>query len=395
MGLVSSPRLAAYCAAKAGVVSLTRSMALDYAETGLRVNCVCPGIVHTPMLERRFAQFATREDAYRDDRRAPAGQISGAAGGRRGGDRLPRLGRGAVRHWRGADHRRRGRLRMIRYLVGRLLQVAPVLLGISIIVFLLVRLIPGDPAIALLGSRATPELVARVHDQLGLDLPIWQQYLTYIGNALQGDFGISFFYQAPVWEVTVERFPLTIMLMAYSLLLASAIGIPFAVLSALHRGGLADQAVRLAFTATLGMPSFWLGIVLALLLGVRLRLFPISGSGDGGFDTLWHLTLPALTIALAIAPIIVRTLRSSLIEVIESDYVMTARAMGVERRFLLGELSSAQQPAAGRHHPRDQRRHPDRRHGDHRGDLLAARHGLAADRLDHHGATTRSSSWRP
>ena len=127
---------------------------------------------------------------------------------------------------------------MIRYLVGRLLQVAPVLLGISIIVFLLVRLIPGDPAIALLGSRATPELVARVHDQLGLDLPIWQQYLTYIGNALQGDFGISFFYQAPVWEVTVERFPLTIMLMAYSLLLASAIGIPFAVLSALHRGGL-------------------------------------------------------------------------------------------------------------------------------------------------------------
>jgi peptide/nickel transport system permease protein len=224
---------------------------------------------------------------------------------------------------------------MIRYLVGRLLQVAPVLLGISIIVFLLVRLIPGDPAIALLGSRATPELVARVHDQLGLDLPIWQQYLTYIGNALQGDFGISFFYQAPVWEVTVERFPLTIMLMAYSLLLASAIGIPFAVLSALHRGGPVDQAVRLAFTATLGMPSFWLGIVLALLLGVRLRLFPISGSGDGGLDTLWHLTLPALTIALAIAPIIVRTLRSSLIEVIESDYVMTARAMGVERRFLL------------------------------------------------------------
>jgi peptide/nickel transport system permease protein len=224
---------------------------------------------------------------------------------------------------------------MIRYLVGRLLQVAPVLLGISIIVFLLVRLIPGDPAIALLGSRATPELVARVHDQLGLDLPIWQQYLTYIGNALQGDFGISFFYQAPVWEVTVERFPLTIMLMAYSLLLASAIGIPFAVLSALHRGGLVDQAVRLAFTVTLGMPSFWLGIVLALLLGVRLRLFPISGRGDGGLDTLWHLTLPALTIALAIAPIIVRTLRSSLIEVIESDYVMTARAMGVERRFLL------------------------------------------------------------
>jgi ABC-type dipeptide/oligopeptide/nickel transport system permease component len=124
-------------------------------------------------------------------------------------------------------------------------------------------------------------------------------------------------------------------LMAYSLLLASAIGIPFAVLSALHRGGPVDQAVRLAFTATLGMPSFWLGIVLALLLGVRLRLFPISGSGDGGLDTLWHLTLPALTIALAIAPIIVRTLRSSLIEVIESDYVMTARAMGVERRFLL------------------------------------------------------------
>jgi peptide/nickel transport system permease protein len=224
---------------------------------------------------------------------------------------------------------------MIRYLSARLLQVGPVLFGISVIVFLLVRLIPGDPAIAMLGSRATPELIARVHDQLGLDLPLWRQYLNYLANALRGDFGISFFYQAPVWQVTVERLPLTLMLMGYAILLATLIALPFALLAALGRGGLVDQAVRLAFTAALGTPSFWLAIVLALLLGLKLRIFPISGQGAGGLDSLWHLSLPALTIALALSPIIVRALRSSLIEVLGADYVATARAMGVARRFVV------------------------------------------------------------
>jgi len=223
---------------------------------------------------------------------------------------------------------------MIRYIAGRFLQVVPVLFGVSIVVFLLVRLIPGDPSVAVLGSRATPELVARVRDQLGLDLPLWQQYLNYLSHALRGDFGVSFFYQANVWDVTIVRLPITLALMAMTVLISVIIAVPFAFISAVRRGQLPDHAVRIAFTIALGMPVLWSGIMLAYLLGVKWRLLPIAGPGHGGVDTLVHLLLPSLTIAIAIAPIVVRTLRSSLIEVLGSDYVTTGRAMGLKPRFL-------------------------------------------------------------
>ncbi|EYD76575.1 peptide ABC transporter, permease protein [Rubellimicrobium mesophilum DSM 19309] len=219
---------------------------------------------------------------------------------------------------------------MIRYFGGRLLQILPVLFGVSLVVFFLVRLIPGDPAVATLGSRATPQLIARVRDQLGLDLPLWQQYLNFLSHALQGDFGISFFYQASVWDVTIARLPITLMLMVYSVILALIMAVPFAYWSAARRGRVTDHATRILFTIGLGMPVFWSGIMLAYLLGVRWKLLPTSGPGDGGLDSLVHFTLPALTLAISIAPILVRTLRSSLIEVLASDYVTTGRAMGLD-----------------------------------------------------------------
>jgi peptide/nickel transport system permease protein len=225
---------------------------------------------------------------------------------------------------------------VIRYLAGRLLQLIPVLFGVSIVVFLLVRLIPGDPAIAILGSRATPELVARVRDQLGLNLPMWQQYLNYLTSALRGDFGVSFFYQADVMPITLARIPVTLALIGYASAIALAVAIPFATIAAVRRGRLSDQLIRLFFTMTLGIPSFWLAIILALMLGVRLRLFPIAGAGSGGLDTVWHLTLPALSIALAMAPIFVRSLRSSLIEVLRADFVVTGRAAGLSSRTIIG-----------------------------------------------------------
>jgi len=225
---------------------------------------------------------------------------------------------------------------MIAYLARRLLQVVPVLFGISVVVFLLVRLIPGDPAVAALGSRATPQLVARVRDQLGLDLPLWQQYLNFLGNALRGEFGISFFYQADVWSIVAPRLPITLLLMGMATLLAVVIATPSALLAAVYRGKPADHAVRVGFTAALGMPVFWSAIVLAFFFGVRWKLLPIAGPGKGGLDTVIHLILPAIAIALSIAPILVRTLRSSLVEVLRSDYVTTARAMGLKPRFLYG-----------------------------------------------------------
>ena len=225
---------------------------------------------------------------------------------------------------------------MIRYLAGRVLQIVPVLFGVSVVVFMLVRLIPGDPAIAMLGSRATPDLIARVHDQLGLGLPIWQQYLNYIGGALRGYFGISFFYQADVTPITLQRVPLTLALIGYSTVIALALTVPFAMLAAFRRGGVVDQAVRLVFTTTLGIPPFWLAIILILIFGARLRLLPIAGAGSGGVDSLAHLTLPALTIALSISPILMRSLRSSLIEVMRSDFVTTGRAAGLKPTTLYG-----------------------------------------------------------
>ncbi len=223
---------------------------------------------------------------------------------------------------------------MIRYTVSRLLQAIPVLFGISIVVFLLVRLIPGDPAIAALGSRATPQLIARVRDQLGLDLPLWQQYFNFLSHALTGDFGISFFYQQDVWLITVERLPITLMLMGYAIVLAVLIAVPCAFLSAARQGQATDHFMRILFTIGLGMPVFWSGILLAYIFGVKYQLLPITGQGEGGFDTLAHLTLPAITLAISISPILVRTLRSSIIEVLASDYVTTGRAMGLKPSYL-------------------------------------------------------------
>jgi peptide/nickel transport system permease protein len=224
---------------------------------------------------------------------------------------------------------------MIRYAAGRVVAIVPVLFGVSIVVFLLIRLIPGNPAISILGERATPELVERVRNQLGLDLPIWRQYLHFLGNVSRGDFGASYFYHQEVSTLTLERIPITLALIAYATAIALVIAVPFATLAAARREGPVDHAIRLVFTGTIGIPTFWMGIILALLLSVKLRLLPLGGVGVNRLDTLWHLTLPALTIALHISPIFVRALRSSLIEVMNSDYVTTGVAMGLRPVTLL------------------------------------------------------------
>ena len=218
---------------------------------------------------------------------------------------------------------------MIRYAAGRVLAMVPVLFGVSIVVFLLIRLIPGNPAISILGERATPELVERVKNQLGLDLPIWRQYLHFLGNASRLDFGPSYFYKQEVSTLTLERIPVTLTLIGYAMAIGLVISVPFATWAAIRREGPADHVIRLVFTSIIGIPTFWMGIILALLLSVRWKLLPLGGVGVNRLDTLWHLTLPALTIGLHISPTLVRALRSSLIEVMSSDYVTTGVAMGL------------------------------------------------------------------
>jgi peptide/nickel transport system permease protein len=218
---------------------------------------------------------------------------------------------------------------MIRYAAGRVLAMVPVLFGVSIVVFLLIRLIPGNPAISILGERATPELVERVKNQLGLDLPVWRQYLHFLGNASRLDFGPSYFYKQEVSTLTLERIPITLSLIGYAMAIGLVISVPFATWAAIRREGPADHVIRLVFTSIIGIPTFWMGIILALLFSVRWRLLPLGGVGVSRLDTLWHLTLPALTIGLHISPTLVRALRSSLIEVMSSDYVTTGVAMGL------------------------------------------------------------------
>src|SRR5438132_2362089 len=214
--------------------------------------------------------------------------------------------------------------------------MVPVLFGVSVVTFLLVRLIPGDPAVSMLGGRATPQLLQQAREQLHLNEPIWQQYFSYVGGWLHGEFGISFFYGSSVWALTIPRIPVTLELVGYSSLLALLIAVPLATLAALPLRRIVDQVTRLVFTTALVIPSFWLGLILILFLGVRTKVFPVTGTGSGGLDTIYHLTLPSLTVAISLSPLLVRALRSSLIEVTTSDYVTTARAMGLRHRYLVG-----------------------------------------------------------
>ncbi len=221
------------------------------------------------------------------------------------------------------------------FLRKRVLQTIPVLIGIVLTVFLVVRLIPGDPARIMLGMRATDEKVAELRADLGLDLPIWQQFFHFLGNILQGELGTSLFYRRDVAEVIMERLPVTVTLVVFSVVLSVLITVPLSMAAAVRQGSWIDQIVRGISTLTLSMPGFWLGLNLLILFAVIYPFFPISGFGSGFTDILWHLTLPALTITLSLAPILIRTLRASLIEIMHAPHVEYARTKGLSQGRLI------------------------------------------------------------
>ncbi len=223
----------------------------------------------------------------------------------------------------------------VTFLRRRLLQVVPVLFGIVLVVFMVVRLIPGDPARIMLGVHASDEKLAQLRGELGLDLPVWQQFGRFVGNVAQGDLGTSLFYRRAVTEIIMERLPVTVSLVTFSVILSVLICVPLAMAAAVRQNTWIDQAVRGISTLTLSMPGFWLGLNLLIVLAVIFPFFPISGFGDGFFDILWHLTLPALTITLSLAPILIRTLRSSLIEIMQAPHVAFARTKGLSEGRLI------------------------------------------------------------
>jgi peptide/nickel transport system permease protein len=215
------------------------------------------------------------------------------------------------------------------YIGRRLLAAIPVLLGTTVIVFFMIHLVPGDPAVTLLGTHATPATVAALHQQLGLDQPLWRQYLDFLGRLLRGVLGHSFFYQVSVTSLVLGRLSATLWLIIVGALFSVVISVPLAAWAASRRNSVADHVIRAVPLLGLGMPAFWLGIMLILVFALKLGLFPVSGYGTSFAEHVQGIILPALTVALALTPILIRSLRTSMINVLGSDYITTARAKGI------------------------------------------------------------------
>ncbi|MGW4729812.1 ABC transporter permease [Streptomyces shenzhenensis] len=226
-----------------------------------------------------------------------------------------------------------------------LLRAGGVAAGVVVIAFLLVRLIPGDAATALLGSRATPTAVAQLRERLGLDEPLPAQFWHFLSRLVtHGDTGTSLVNGVPTRELILARLEPTLWLVAFATVFAVALSVPLALWAATHRDGLADHVVRILTTAGIAMPAFWTGLLLILLFSVRLGWFPVGGVRDG-YPT--SIVLPALTAAIAIVPVLVRSLRAELVEVLRADFVATLRAAGLPERRILARhvLRNAALPA--------------------------------------------------
>ena len=218
---------------------------------------------------------------------------------------------------------------MTRYILRRLAYMIPVFLLISLFVFFMVRLVPGDPAVIMLGQRATADNVAMLREKLKLNDPYWVQYAAFLRNMASGDLGESLRQRRPVTEIIFDRLPATLFLVAYASILSILISAPLAAVSALNRGRWIDQAVRLYALLSLAMPAYWIGMMLLQFFAVKNHIFPVAGYGDDLPGHLQSLFLPALSLALAVSSILVRSLRNSIIETMGADYVRTARAKGL------------------------------------------------------------------
>lgn len=245
-------------------------------------------------------------------------------------------------------------------LVERLLQLIPVLLGISVIVFAMMTLTPGDPVQIMLGdSLADQAQRDALRRDMGLDLPVAERFVRFLGNALTGNFGLSFFHRRPVMDVILERLPATIELTLVSMIIAIAVAVPLGVLAAVKRDSLLDRIATVGSMLGVSMPGFWFGILLILLFAVNLHILPVSGrigfghevkmatgfvlidtlmAGrfDSFLDALRHMLLPAVTLGLAMSALLMRVTRTSMLEALSQDYVTFAEAKGLSRLRVVG-----------------------------------------------------------
>lgn len=205
----------------------------------------------------------------------------------------------------------------------------PVVLGVVVVTFFLLRLIPGDPAQTLLGQHATRASVLALRRQLGLNRPVWRQFVTYLDHLVHGNLGTSIYYQVPTTSLIRSRVAVTASLVGVSTLFTILTTVPLAAVAASRKDRLPDQGARLVSLVGLGLPSFWFGIILIVVFAVKLGWFPVGGWGSGVGGHLRSLVLPSLTAAIGIVPVLIRSLRVGMLEVIGADFVAAARAKGI------------------------------------------------------------------
>jgi len=216
------------------------------------------------------------------------------------------------------------------YITRRLLLTVPVVIGVSIIVFSIIRLIPGDPARAVAGVNATPEYIEQVREQYGLNDPIYVQYWRFLTGLVRGDLGMSTFSGRPVTTEIRERFPRTLVLASVSLVLATVIGVSAGIVSATRRNSIFDNASMFVALVGVAAPVFWMALMLQLLFSVQLRWLPATGMGG-----IEHLIMPSITLGMASAALMARITRSSVLDVLRQDFITTARAKGVTERMVI------------------------------------------------------------
>ncbi|HFJ9401100.1 TPA: nickel ABC transporter permease [Bacillus paranthracis] len=219
---------------------------------------------------------------------------------------------------------------MLMFIFSRILQLIPVLFGVVFVVFLIMQMVPGDPALLIAGEGASKETVEQIRHQLGLDKPFIMQYFSYIGNILQGDFGVSIRSNRPVLDEVLIRLPITIELALCSIVITVVIGMIAGIISATKQYSWTDVSIMIIALLGVSLPSFWFGLMLIFYFSVQIQIFPVSGWG-----TWMHMVLPALTLGASGAAIVARMTRSSMLDVIRQDYIRTARAKGVKERVVI------------------------------------------------------------
>jgi ABC-type dipeptide/oligopeptide/nickel transport system permease component len=226
------------------------------------------------------------------------------------------------------------------HLIGRrLVQMIPIVVGITIVSFVLIRIVPGDPATLILGNHYTPEGAAQIRKSLGLDQSVIVQYGRFLRSALTGSFGHSYSLDASVGHLISRGLGATLFLIAMAGFFTALLSIPIGVFAGLHRGGIFDQSTRVFLLIGFALPGFLLGVLLILVFGVKVPILPINGYGNGFLSHVRHLILPSITLAIPFSTVLVRSLRSSVIETMSADYVTTALLKGIPwRRVVLRHI---------------------------------------------------------